>query len=379
MPRTITKNQAISETIDAIKGALIGMSEAGVLGFDCPEEHRGILESWGKRPTPVRREAPKGPHGRTTPSQASEFRGKPPTRPDGKPPGRPRRAEAPERRRDSPEEDRQKMLAEIRAKALAEIREETLAKAREKARAPSRTRESGSPRKSMDPRMSMDPREAMDPRESMGPGESMDPRDRMEPRESMAPRKGSSGETLMDIRKDLGWCKRCNLHPGRENIVFGAGRPDARLVFVGEGPGFDEDKAGEPFVGAAGRLLTKIIQAIKLDRDQVYICNIIKCRPPGNRTPFEDEIAACSPFVFRQLKAIQPDFVCALGAVASQTLLQSNKTMGELRGRLHDRMGMKILPTWHPAYLLRHPEKKRGAWEDMKMLMRAMGAGALKK
>lgn len=176
--------------------------------------------------------------------------------------------------------------------------------------------------------------------------------------------------SLEDIKIDLGDCQRCRLATGRKHIVFGKGNVAARLVFVGEGPGFEEDQKGEPFVGAAGRLLTKIIEAIELSREQVYICNIIKCRPPGNRNPERDEIESCLPFLERQLAAIRPDFVCALGKVAAQTLLKSDLPISRLRGRFYDYNGMKILPTYHPAYLLRNPEKKREVWEDMKLLMK---------
>ena len=177
-------------------------------------------------------------------------------------------------------------------------------------------------------------------------------------------------DSLEDIRLDLGDCRRCKLASGRKHIVFGKGNAGARLVFVGEGPGFEEDQKGEPFVGAAGRLLTKIIDAIQLSREQVYICNIIKCRPPGNRNPESDEIESCLPFLEKQLAAIRPDFICALGKVAAQTLLKSDTPISRLRGRFHDYNGIKVLPTYHPAYLLRNPEKKREVWEDMQMLMK---------
>jgi uracil-DNA glycosylase family 4 len=180
-------------------------------------------------------------------------------------------------------------------------------------------------------------------------------------------------ETLEGIRMDLGDCRRCNLASGRTNIVFGKGNPNARLVFVGEAPGFDEDKKGEPFVGAAGQLLSRIIEAIKLTRAQVYICNIVKCRPPGNRNPEPGEIEACSPFLQRQIAAIKPDFICALGKFAAQTLLKTDAPISKLRGRLHVYEGIKVLPTYHPAFLLRNPDKKREVWEDMKMLMREYG------
>lgn len=177
-------------------------------------------------------------------------------------------------------------------------------------------------------------------------------------------------ETLGGIRTELGDCRRCKLADRRKKIVFGAGDTDARLVFIGEGPGYDEDQQGEPFVGAAGQLLTKIIQAINLDRNQVYICNVIKCRPPGNRNPEPDEIETCFPFLQRQLASIRPDFIVALGAFAAQTLLQTTTPISKLRGRFHDYQGIKVLPTYHPAYLLRNEDKKRDVWEDMKMLMK---------
>ncbi len=184
-----------------------------------------------------------------------------------------------------------------------------------------------------------------------------------------------SVETLEDIRTDLGDCRRCRLSGGRTNIVFGSGNPHAKLVFIGEGPGYEEDRQGQPFVGAAGRLLTKIIEAIKLTRNQVYICNIVKCRPPGNRNPMPDEIAACSPFLKRQIAAIHPDFICTLGSFATQTLLETKEPISKLRGIFYDYMGIKVMPTYHPAFLLRNPAKKRSVWEDMKKLMKALGVG----
>ena len=182
-----------------------------------------------------------------------------------------------------------------------------------------------------------------------------------------------SPETLAAIRENLGDCQRCGLCLKRKHIVFGTGHPHARLVFVGEGPGRDEDLQGEPFVGAAGELLTRIIQAIKLTRDEVYIGNIVKCRPPQNRNPLPDEIDTCLPFLKRQLDAIQPEFIVALGKVAAQTLLGTDQAISCLRGRFHDYNGIRLLPTYHPAYLLRSPEKKRDVWEDMKLLMREYG------
>lgn len=180
-------------------------------------------------------------------------------------------------------------------------------------------------------------------------------------------------ESLERIRENLGDCMRCGLSKGRTHIVFGTGNPSARLVFVGEGPGRDEDLQGLPFVGKAGQLLTKIIQAMQLTRDEVYICNIIKCRPPNNRDPQAEKIEACSPFLRRQLKSIRPDFICTLGAFATRTLLGTEAPMWKLRGRFHDYMGIPLMPTYHPAFLLRNPGKKRDTWEDIQQLMKAMG------
>ena len=192
--------------------------------------------------------------------------------------------------------------------------------------------------------------------------------------ESWGSKQTSLPETLESIRTDLGDCRRCGLCDGRKNIVFGEGNHSAKLVFVGEGPGYEEDKRGRPFVGAAGKLLTKIIQAIKLTREQVYICNIIKCRPPKNRNPLPDEIKACFPFLQRQIAALKPDFICALGTFAAQTLLETKKPISKLRSNFHNYNGIKVLPTYHPAYLLRNSDKKRDVWEDMKMLMNEMGS-----
>ncbi len=169
-------------------------------------------------------------------------------------------------------------------------------------------------------------------------------------------------------------CTRCPiLVRNRTQTVFGVGNPDAELCFVGEAPGAEEDAQGEPFVGAAGQLLNRIIAACKLRREDVYISNVLKCRPPGNRTPLPDEIANCFPFLERQLGIIRPRFICALGACASQALLNTTASIGRLRGRFHDYRGIPVLCTYHPAYLLRNPAAKRHVWEDMKMLMRAMG------
>lgn len=178
--------------------------------------------------------------------------------------------------------------------------------------------------------------------------------------------------SLDDIQAELRNCRRCKLWRRRKTIVFGEGDPHARLLFLGEAPGFEEDREGRPFVGAAGQLLTRIIQAMTLNRDDVYIGNIIKCRPPQNRNPMPEEINACRPFLERQIKAIDPEYICALGAVAAQTLLQTNRPISHLRGRFYDYRGFKIMPTYHPAYLLRYPEEKRAVWNDIQKLMKAL-------
>jgi uracil-DNA glycosylase len=180
-------------------------------------------------------------------------------------------------------------------------------------------------------------------------------------------------ETLGIIRMDLGECVRCKLHEKRRNIVFGVGNPKARLVFVGEGPGADEDLKGEPFVGAAGQLLTRIIEAIHLTRNDVYITNIVKCRPPGNRNPEPDEIETCIPFLHRQLKSIGPEFICTLGNVAAHALLGEESPISKLRGKFYSYPDARLLPTYHPAALLRNAALKRPVWDDMKLLMEAMG------
>ena len=173
-------------------------------------------------------------------------------------------------------------------------------------------------------------------------------------------------ETLDLIRDDLGDCTRCKLHTGRTTLVFGVGSPEADLVFVGEAPGRDEDRQGEPFVGRAGQLLTKIIASIGLAREDVYIANVIKCRPPNNRNPELDEVQTCEPFLFRQLDVISPTVVVALGAFAVRTLLRSDQAISRLRGQVFDYRGAKLVPTFHPAFLLRSPDRKRDVWEDMK-------------
>ncbi len=178
--------------------------------------------------------------------------------------------------------------------------------------------------------------------------------------------------TLDEVRNELGDCQRCPLGEKRKNLVFGEGNKRASLVFVGEAPGADEDMQGRPFVGRAGQLLTKIIEAMKLGREDVYICNILKCRPPGNRNPEAHEIAACEPFLIKQLEAIKPRIICALGSFAAKTLLKSDAPITVLRGRFHDYQGIKLMPTYHPAYLLRNPGAKKQVWEDMQIIMKEL-------
>ena len=233
-----------------------------------------------------------------------------------------------------------------------------------------------------------------------------------EPREEMAARKSVVARTIIEdnlvaitpnseqgvsdpaaalklIREDLGDCTRCKLHQqGRKQIVFGVGNPHAELMFVGEGPGADEDAQGEPFVGRAGQLLNNMIKAMGLRREDVYIANIVKCRPPGNRTPEPDECGTCSPFLMRQIAAIKPKVLVALGATAAKNLLAMNSSLGDLRGRWFDFKPPAIDPSWpgarlavtyHPAYLLRDPRQKGETWKDLQMVMKYLGIEAPKK
>jgi uracil-DNA glycosylase family 4 len=184
----------------------------------------------------------------------------------------------------------------------------------------------------------------------------------------------SAAEALAVIREDLGDCTRCKLHAqGRKQIVFGVGNPSAEIMFVGEAPGADEDLQGEPFVGRAGQLLTKMIAAMGFTREEVYIANVLKCRPPGNRNPEPDEIARCEPFLFRQLASIEPKVVIALGAFAARTLLKTDDPISRLRGRVFEYRGAKLIPTFHPSFLLRSPGYKREAWEDLKKALALLG------
>lgn len=169
-------------------------------------------------------------------------------------------------------------------------------------------------------------------------------------------------------------CQMCPLSQGRTHVVFGAGNPQAQLMFIGEAPGFEEDKQGLPFVGAAGQLLTKIIEAMKLTRSEIYIANCLKCRPPNNRNPLPTEIVSCNPILAKQIEIIQPKIICALGKFAAQTLLKTDEPISRLRGRFFDwDNGIKLMPTFHPAYLLRNPEDKKLVWEDMRRIMKELG------
>jgi len=188
----------------------------------------------------------------------------------------------------------------------------------------------------------------------------------------------NAAEALTAIRADIGDCTRCKLHTlGRTQIVFGVGNPNADLMFVGEAPGGDEDIQGIPFVGRAGQLLTKIIEAIGLSRNDVYIANVIKCRPPQNRNPEPDEVESCEPFLFRQIDTIEPKVIVALGKFAAQALLRTDAPISRLRGRVFEyRGGAKLIPTFHPAYLLRNPASKREVWEDMKVVRNLLKSDA---
>jgi uracil-DNA glycosylase len=187
-------------------------------------------------------------------------------------------------------------------------------------------------------------------------------------------------DSLTRILADIGPnCTRCKLHKGRTKIVFGVGNPKAELVFVGEGPGHDEDVQGEPFVGRAGKLLTQMIEAMGLSRQQVYIANVVKCRPPENRLPERDEISTCSPYLLRQLSVIGPKVICCLGACAAQTLLETNQGISSFRGQWFDFRGAKLIATYHPAYLLRNPAAKAEVWKDLQKVMAVLGLQVKKR
>jgi DNA polymerase len=180
-------------------------------------------------------------------------------------------------------------------------------------------------------------------------------------------------ELLEQLREEIGDCRLCPLSAGRNKVVFGSGNPDAQLVFVGEAPGRDEDLQGEAFVGKAGQLLTRIIDAMGLSRSDVYICNVIKCRPPGNRDPLPSEIEICEPFLERQLEILDPKIICTLGSFAARTLLRTEERISRLRGRVLEHNGIPLVPTYHPSYLLRNPHAKRDVWEDIQKIMGILG------
>ena len=193
--------------------------------------------------------------------------------------------------------------------------------------------------------------------------------------ESMPVAETDPGRVLEDIRGYLGVCTRCGLHETRNHIVFGEGPPDARIMFVGEGPGREEDLQGRPFVGRAGQMLTDIIvKGMKLSREQVYIANVVKCRPPENRDPLPEEARTCLPFLRMQVDAIKPAVICALGRVAAHNLLGTTAPLGRLRHRFHDFHGIPVMPTYHPSALLRDPNKKRDVWEDIKLILARLAA-----
>jgi DNA polymerase len=200
-------------------------------------------------------------------------------------------------------------------------------------------------------------------------GTSSDPSDRSE--------KGCGSPDLLATREALGACTRCQLAGGRTRLVYGVGNPHAELMFVGEGPGADEDREGEPFVGRAGQLLTRMIEAMGLRREQVYIANVVKCRPPGNRNPEPEEMDACEPFLRRQIAAVRPKVIVALGKIAAQRLLADPTPISRLRGRWFDLDGVRLMPTFHPAYLLRSPDEKKKAWEDLQLVMKELGRSVL--
>jgi uracil-DNA glycosylase family 4 len=185
-----------------------------------------------------------------------------------------------------------------------------------------------------------------------------------------APREVDASGALEDLRTEIGDCRRCRLCEKRTHVVFGTGNPQARLMFVGEGPGYEEDRQGLPFVGKAGQLLNRMIHAMGMRREEVYIANVVKCRPPENRTPLPDEMETCAPFLLRQIAIIRPQIVCALGGVAVGALLKSSASISRLRGEFRSlEDGTLLMPTFHPAYLLRNPEKKKEVWEDMKLVL----------
>jgi uracil-DNA glycosylase len=201
----------------------------------------------------------------------------------------------------------------------------------------------------------------------------------VEPASSEADDEPRGAERLDQIRRTIGDCQRCGLGQTRKNLVFGVGAPDAQVMFVGEGPGQDEDEQGQPFVGAAGQLLTKMIAAMGLTREEVYIANIVKCRPPANRDPAPEEVDACEPFLRQQIEAVGPRIIIAMGTFAAKTLLRTETGITRLRGRFYTYQGIPLMPTYHPAFLLRNPDAKRPAWQDLKAVMAEMDRLGLRR
>lgn len=193
------------------------------------------------------------------------------------------------------------------------------------------------------------------------------------PARPASPITGAQDPRLEQLAREAGQCVNCSLHQSRKQVVFGEGDPHARLILVGEAPGAEEDRQGRPFVGAAGQLLSRMLEAIGLTRDKVYICNVLKCRPPGNRNPLPEEITACRSWLTRQLELLQPEVICSLGTYATQTLLNTQEPIGKTRGKVYHYEGRAVVPTFHPAALLYHPQNKRLAWEDMKRIALLLG------
>lgn len=301
---------------EEIKASVVFLQDIGCRGFDCSKESLDMIKKWGKKIPP-----------------------NPPLRKGGT--SLPKSARSP-----------------------------LPAKAAYKPRLP---KESSPPPQKIRADVQQESRETLPEKAAYEPRLKKESSPTPRPQKIRADVQQESPETLDAIRREIGDCRRCRLSKTRKRIVFGAGNPHARLVFVGEGPGYDEDRSGEPFVGEAGQLLTKIIQAMKLTREEVYICNVIKCRPPGNRNPEADEIKTCAPFLKRQIAAIKPEFICALGTFAAQNLLKTAEPISRLRGKFYDYKGIQIMPTFHPAYLLRNPSKKREVWEDVQKVMKGLG------
>lgn len=187
--------------------------------------------------------------------------------------------------------------------------------------------------------------------------------------------KASKLEMLSGIRSEVFNCKKCNLYKTRRNVVFGDGVPNAKLLLVGEAPGFEEDLQGLPFVGQAGKLLTRIIESIRLSRDNVYICNVLKCRPPGNRSPLAEEISVCKEYLLSQIEIISPKVILCLGKYAASALLGTDEPITKIRGKDYDYKGIRLIPTFHPAYLLRNPNSKKYVWEDLQKIKRILSEG----